>query len=289
MKRKPHFLTALALGAMMLAPAVASASLLRTYDEKTVGIEYDNSNHRMENAFAISDTDFYTANVGDYVDILGWGKLDAVEFGDTYRAYLYAGVTYSVKTNPNQYYPTGTSLANVVQDTTLTVVNGGSVAASGSNFNFATNGYEFVGVNDRGTTGDNILPNSSAFEFTAANDGYYYFFVSHYRTATEPTASSSGYDNSTLGYSSYGDGSGVFGFDADNKELDGGMFYTGSNTPTGSVLGGLTESHYYWLRIEQTAGESPGVNPVPEPSSIAIFSVIGIGGLMLRRRMKAKK
>ena len=292
MKQNNFFLGAIAIGAMFLVPSISSASIqISEYSEKSNGNAADDSNHRMEDAFAISDSDFTASNIGDWVDIQGFGNLNnsSDEYGDTYRAYLYAGVTYSVKTNPNDRYSTGTSLSDVIQDTTLTVINGGATAAFGSNFDFS--GYEIIGANDNGVAGDNVLPESSALEFTVATSGYHYFFVSNWAAdRTDPATSSSvDYDRDVLKYSGYGPGDGVFGLDADGFELNGGLFYTGTNTPTGSVLGGLVSDDSYWLRIEHVAGDSPGVNPVPEPSSIAIFSVIGIGGLMLRRRMKSKK
>ena len=53
MKQNSFFLGTIAIGAMILAPSTSSASILATYDESTSGIVADDSNHRMENAFAI--------------------------------------------------------------------------------------------------------------------------------------------------------------------------------------------------------------------------------------------
>ena len=289
MKQNNFFLGAIAIGAMFLVPSISSASIqINEYSEKLNGNAADDSNHRMEDAFAISDSDFTDSNIGDFVDIQGFGNLNSSshEYGDTFRAYLYAGVTYSVKTNPNAKYPTGSDLSTVIADTTLTAIKGGTTPASGSD----VLGYEIISANDDGVAGDDILPFSSALEFTVATSGYHYFFVSEYEdpgVTNGKTSSSVTYDSTRYDESGVGDG--VFGTNSLGGELNGGLFYTGTNTPTGSVLGGLTSTYSYWLRIEHVAGDSPGVNPVPEPSSIAIFSVIGIGGLMLRRRMKSKK
>ena len=99
--------------------------------------------------------------------------------------------------------------------------------------------------------------------------------------------SSVSFDNSN-NYSS-GDAGGIYK-GSESDPLSSGMYAStsGGLTPTGSVFGDIEADYYYWLRIQQKAGNPP-VNPVPEPSSIAIFSVVGIGGLMLRRRMTKKK
>ena len=258
-----------------------AASLLRTYDEGTEGANNDNFNHRMENAFKTDNSDWNSASAGDYVDIKGYGRFGGSfnDFGDTFRVYLFAGVTYRAWTNPlDRYSGNSTPPSDAIDDTTLTVVDGGQVDANDDDFDFAANGYKFVGANDNGGLA-NQFSSSSSVEFTAAREGYYYFFVSESNLSHgQDTASSVSFD-ATNNFSN-GFGSGLYG------GVDGGMYVQSDGiTPTGSVKGDLEADHFYWLRIEQLGGDS---QPVPEPSSIAIFSVVGVGGLLLRRRMKAK-
>ena len=124
-------------------------------------------------------------------------------------------------------------------------------------------------------------------EFTATRTGYHYFFVTEnfedgFSGGYYGDVKSSSDEDKDTPFNSYGDGSGTFGGQV------GGMYMKSDLiTPTGSVLGDLSDGYHYWLRIQHVDGNPP-VNAVPEPSSIAIFSVVGIGGLMLRRRMKKK-
>ena len=282
----------LVIGGLFLSPISVSASLLHTYDEGDEGSNNDNFNHRMENAFLIDDGQFSSSSAGDYIDIKGYGRYDgaANDYGDSYRAYLYAGVTYKAYTNPLDRFTSpnntpGNPPADVIDDTTLTIVDGGATAADNGNFDFAAAGYKFVDANDDGSS-TNQFAFSSSLEFTASRTGYHYFFVTEYHEAGEIHPYGDG--RSSVAYDlansfSAGDAGGLFG------GVSGGMYAstTGGLTPTGSVFGDLEADYHYWLRIEQTGGNPP-VNPVPEPSSIAIFSVVGLGGLMLRRRMKKK-
>ena len=273
--------------AMCAIPSTAQASLINEYDEADDGAATDNYNHRMENAFEVLNTDFTGAAAGDYVDIKGHGRVgDAFrDFGDSFRAYLYEGVTYRGFTNPlDRFGGSSTPPADVIHNTTLTVVDGGSVEANDPGFDFGANGYQFVGANDDGGL-TNQFTLSSSLEFTASRTGYHYFFVTEWDgdDATHPSGdgqSSVSFD-AGLGYSS-GDAGGLFG------GVTGGMYATASGglTPTGSVFGDLEDNYYYWLRIEQLSGG--GANPVPEPSSIAIFSALGLGGLFLRFRRRRK-
>ena len=287
----------LVIGGFFLSPISVSASLLKAYDEGDEGSNNDNFNHRMENAFLVDDDQFSSSSVGDYIDIKGYGRYGdaALDFGDTFRAYLHAGVTYRAYTNPLDRFSAPNNVAgspptDVIHDTTLTVVDGGPPpAANNPNFDFEAAGYKLIGSNDIRTGFSDSFAYSSKVDFTAARTGYYYFFVSE---AAPPgvsgsfyggVSSSSATDAGAGNYGSYGDGIGTYG------GLTSGMFVKDNGTgytPTGSVLGDLSDNYYYWLRLEQTGG-SP--QPVPEPSSIAIFSVVGIGGLMLRRRMMKKK
>ena len=92
----------LVIGGLFLSPISVSASLLKAYDEGDEGSNNDNFNHRMEYAFLVDDNQFSSWSVGDYIDIKGYGRYggSARDFGDTFRAYLYAGVTYKAYTNP---------------------------------------------------------------------------------------------------------------------------------------------------------------------------------------------
>ena len=286
----------LVIGGLFLSPISVSASLLNTYKESDQDVNNDQFNHRMENAFQVEPSQFASASVGDYIDIQGFGRLQGApfnDFGDTYRVYLYKDVTYLAYTNPLDRFTSpndtpGNPPNDVIDDTTLTIVDGGTTAADGPNFDFAAAGYQFVDANDDGNS-VNQFAFSSSIEFTAARTGYHYFFVTELDggegAAYGDGQSSVSFDNSN-NYSS-GDAGGIF---QGGDTLDSGMYAStsGGLTPTGSVFGDIEADYYYWLRIEQTGGNPP-VNPVPEPSSIAIFSVVGIGGLMLRRRMMKKK
>ena len=299
------------IGGLFLSPLSVSASLLlATYDEANQGA--DLYNHRMEDAFQVEPSRFASASVGDYIDIKGYGKLHTTsspDYGDTYRVYLYKDVTYLAYTNPHSGdegkrrfgdnpdpgnpFPHG----DLIDDTVLTIVDGGATAATGDNFDFAAEGYQFVDANDDGTTNTDQFALSSSISFTASRTGYFYFFVTeaHYPDPSAPYgdgASSVGFDKDA-DYSSFGDAGGIYqGINPPqppNPPLYSGMYASSSGIPTGSVFGDVEDDYYYWLRIQQTDGNPPGgVNPVPEPSSIAIFSVVGIGGLILRRRMKKK-
>ena len=282
----------LVIGGLFLSPISVSASLMKTYDEKDEGSANDNWNHRMENAFLIDDDQFSSSSVGQYIDIKGYGRYGdaARDFGDTFRAYLYAGVTYRAYTNPLDKFGGSSTVPNlVIDDTTLTVVDGGPPpAANNPNFDFSASGYKFLGSNDIGND-SNQFQYSSKVDFTAARTGYHYFFVTEHYLPGVVEGTNRYYGGVTSStsedlkdYASYGDGIGTYG------GVQGGMFVADNGTgytPTGSVFGDLSDGYYYYLRLEQTGG-SP--QPVPEPSSIAIFSVVGIGGLMLRRRMKKK-
>ncbi|MEC9115902.1 MAG: PEP-CTERM sorting domain-containing protein, partial [Planctomycetota bacterium] len=246
-----------------------------------------------------------SASVGDYVDIKGYGKLHTTsspDYGDTFRVKLYEGVTYLAYTNPHSGDGNGENRrfgdnpdpgnpfphGDLIDDTVLTIVDGGATAATGDNFDFAAEGYQFVDANDDGTTNTDQFALSSSIEFTAARTGYHYFFVTESHTQYGDGASSVDLDDDA-GYS-FGAAGGIYqGINPPTPLLTSGMYAStsGGLTPTGSVFGDIEADLYYWLRIEQKAGNPP-VNPVPEPSSIAIFSVVGIGGLMLRRRMKKK-
>ena len=289
----------LVIGGLFLSPISVSASLLNTYKESDQDVNNDQFNHRMENAFQVEPSQFASASVGDYIDIQGFGRLQGApfnDFGDTYRVYLYKDVTYLAYTNPLDRFTApnnvpGNPPNDVIDDTVLTIVDGGTTAADGPNFDFAAAGYQFVEANDIGDETDQFAFSSSA-EFTAARTGYHYFFVTE-RQYSDPSApygdgqSSVSFDNSN-NYSN-GDAGGIYQGSSTETLLSGMYASTsGGLTPTGSVFGDIEADYYYWLRIEQKAGNPP-VNPVPEPSSIAIFSVVGIGGLMLRRRMMKKK
>ena len=287
----------LVIGGFFLSPISVSASLLKAYDEGSEGAANEKWNHRMENAFLIDDDQFDSSSVGDYIDIKGYGRYGdaALDFGDTFRAYLHAGVTYRAYTNPLDRFTAPNNVAgspptDVIHDTTLTVVDGGPPpAANNPDFDFSASGYKFLGSNDIGND-SNQFAFSSKVDFTADRTGYYYFFVTERFDSTFSgryyggASSSSDTDDDPGNYLSYGDGIGTYG------GVQGGMFVKDNGTgytPTGSVFGDLSATYTYWLRLEQTGGNPP-VNAVPEPSSIAIFSVVGIGGLMLRRRMKKK-
>ena len=287
----------LVVGGLFFSPISVSASILRTYKESEQDVNNDQFNHRMENAFQVEPDQFASASVGDYIDIQGFGRLQGApfnDFGDTYRVYLYKDVTYLAFTNPLDRFPAPYNTpgnpdeTKVIDDTVLTIVDGGTTAADGPNFDFAAAGYKFVDANDDGSS-TNQFVYSSSIEFTAERTGYHYFFVTELNSglgdAYGDGQSSVSFDNSN-NYSS-GDAGGIF---QGGDSLDSGMYATtsGGLTPTGSVFGDIEADLYYWLRIEQKAGNPP-VNPIPEPSSIAIFSVVGIGGLMLRRRMMKKK
>lgn len=177
-----------------------AASLLRTYDEGTEGSNNDSFNHRMEDAFKTDNTDWNSASAGDYVDIKGYGRFGGSrnDFGDTFRVYLFAGVTYRAWTNPlDRYSGNSTPPSDAIDDTTLTVVDGGQVDANDDDFDFAANGYKFVGANDNGDLA-NQFTRSSAVEFTAAREGYHYFFVSESNlNHGQDTASSVSFDAPT--------------------------------------------------------------------------------------------
>ena len=284
----------LVIGGLFLSPISVSASLIGEYDEGDEGSNNDNFNHRMENAFLIDDDQFSSSSVGDYIDIKGYGRVgDAVrDYGDTYRAYLYAGVSYRAWTNPKDVPEFGGSQpALLIDDTTLTVVDGGPPpAANNPDFDFEASGYKLIGSNDVGNDTEQFAF-SSKVDFTAARTGYHYFFVTEHYLPGVVEGTNRYYGGITSStsedlkdYASHGDGIGTYG------GVQGGMFVADNGTgytPTGSVFGDLSDGYYYYLRLEQTGGNPP-VNAVPEPSSIAIFSVVGIGGLMLRRRMKKK-
>ena len=296
------------IGGLFSSPLSVSASLLlKTYDEKTQGA--DLYNHRMEDAFQVEPSRFASSSVGDYIDIKGEGKLhtsNSPDYGDTYRVYLYKDVTYLAYTNPHSGDGNGENRrfgdnpnpgqppALLIDDTVLTIVDGGATAADGTDFDFAAAGYQFVDANDDGTTNTDQFALSSSIEFTAARTGYHYFFVTeaHYTSPSAPYgdgASSVDFDEDA-DYNSFGDAGGIYqGINPPSPPLYSGMYASSSGIPTGSVFGDVEDNYYYWLRIQQTDGNPPGgVNAVPEPSSIAIFSVVGIGGLILRRRMKKK-
>ena len=279
----------LVIGGLFLSPISVSASLMKTYDEKDEGSNNDNFNHRMENAFLIDDDQFSSSSVGQYIDIKGYGRYGgaARDFGDTFRAYLYAGVTYRAYPNPLDKFGGSSTVPDlVIDDTTLTVVDGGPPpAANNPNFDFSASGYKFLGSNDVGND-TNQFAFSSKVDFTADRTGYHYFFVTERFEAGFSGRYYGGVSSSTSedlkDYASYGDGIGTFGGQS------GGMYMKSDGiTPTGSVLGDLSANYTYWLRLEQTGGNPP-VTAAPEPSSIAIFSFVGLGGLMLRRRMKKK-
>ena len=294
------------IGGLFSSPLSVSASiLLNTYDESTKGA--DLYNHRMEDAFQIEPSQFASSSVGDYIDIKGHGKLHTTEspdYGDTYRVYLYKDVTYLAYTNPHSGDGNGENRrfgdnpdpgqppADLIDDTVLTIVDGGATAATGINFDFAAAGYQFVDANDDGTTNTDQFALSSSIEFTAARTGYHYFFVTEAHYPSPSDHYGDGASSVTLDQGanySYGNAGGIYqGINPPNPALYSGMYASSSGIPTGSVFGDIEDDYYYWLRIQQTGGNPP-VNPVPEPSSIAIFSVVGIGGLMLRRRMMKKK
>ena len=292
------------IGGLFLSPLSVSASiLLHTYYEKNQGA--DLYNHRMEDAFQVEPSRFASSSVGDYIDIKGEGKLhttNSPDYGDTYRVYLYKDVTYLAYTNPHSGDGNGENRrfgdnpdpgnpnphGNLIDDTVLTIVDGGATAADGTDFDFAAAGYQFVDANDDATTNTDQFAFSSSIEFKAARTGYHYFFVTESHAQYGDGASSVDLDDDA-GYS-FGAAGGIYqGINPPTPHLTSGMYAStsGGLTPTGSVFGDIEDDYYYWLRIKQTGGNPP-VNPVPEPSSIAIFSVVGIGGLMLRRRMKKK-
>ena len=296
------------IGGLFSSPLSVSASvLLWEYDESKQG--GDLYNHRMEDAFQVEPSRFASASVGDYIDIKGYGKLHTTsspDYGDTYRVYLYKDVTYLAYTNPHSGDGNGNNrrfgadpdpgdpsdFDKLIDDTVLTIVDGGATAADGTDFDFAAAGYQFVDANDDGTSNTDQFALSSSIEFTANRTGYHYFFVTEASYDNAPAPYGDGASSVTLdnlaGYSS-GDAGGIYqGINPPNPLLQNGMYASASGIPTGSVFGDIEDDYYYWLRIKQTGGNPP-VNPVPEPSSIAIFSVVGIGGLMLRRRMMKKK
>jgi hypothetical protein len=161
-----------------------------------------------------------------------------------------------------------------------------ATAANGLDFNYSASDYKVVASNDDGLVN---APGGAAFmsqlEFTVSQTGYHYFYVSKWNGGGPSTT----YD-STVGYSSTG-GDPATSIDSNGSFLDAG---DPGRTPTGSVAGGFplvgeTSAFYLMHRSGETptppsAPSDGGV--VPEPSSLAIFSVLGIAAFSRTRRSK---
>lgn len=265
-----------ALTATVSLPSPLLAGVLATLEDDA---STDAENHRMEQAIVIGDTVFQNAAQDDYVHV----KLNARgNNGDTIRAYLFEGGSYTVATN-RRITSTG-ALAEqdfTTDDTVLSMVSdqsgqGLSTAATGLDFNYSANGYSVTQADDDGHTDPNF---GSVLQLNVTQSGYFYFYVSQWNTGTD----SKSYDESE-GYTSYGgsaeiDSNGSFNQVSENDD-----------TPTGSVTGGLGTSGHASLYINvKSAAQTTGSDnsTVPEPASAAIFALLGVSAccsLRSRRR-----
>ena len=266
-----------ALTATVSLPSPLLAGVLATLEDDA---STDAENHRMEQAIVIGDTVFQNAAQDDYVHV----KLNARgNNGDTIRAYLFEGGSYTVATN-RRITSTG-ALAEqdfTTDDTVLSMVSdqsgqGLSTAATGLDFNYSANGYSVTQADDDGHTDPNF---GSVLQLNVTQSGYFYFYVSQWNTGTD----SKSYDESE-GYTSYGgsaeiDSNGSFNQVSENDD-----------TPTGSVTGGLGTSGHASLYINvKSAAQTTGSDnsTVPEPASAAIFALLGAGACCSLRSRRRK-
>ena len=225
---------------------------------------------------------------------MGNNGLGDEDYGEAIRAYLYKDVIYvasvgSYQTNGGtRFYDQNA----VMSDSVLSMVAGASgtgstthglaTAASGFNFDYGANNYKVVAADD-----DSIpsTPGGSAFmselQFTVGQTGYHYFYVADWNGGRD----SSSYD-AGVGYTSTGGSPGLDTNGAFNIN-------DASAVPTGSVTGGIAAANTTTFYLLHLFGDTPnsgsttgGDSVVPEPSTLAIFGILGIAAFNRTRRSK---
>lgn len=281
--------------ASILLPTKIFAGVIATLNDSA----NDAGNHRMEQAIAIGDSVFETSSQDDFVSVTlgnnGLASTSTPDHGEAIRAYLYKDVIYVASVG--SYQTLGGSRVYdstaAMDDSVLTMVAGASgtgsntfglaTAASGFDFDYGANNYKVVASNDDSIS---ATPGGAAFmselQFTVGQTGYHYFYVSQWNGGGDSSAA-----DAAAGYASTGG-------NAANTDANG-SFNTPSTSlvPTGSVSGGIPAPSTTTFYLLHLFGDTPnsgsttgGDSVVPEPSTLAIFGILGIAAFNRTRRSK---
>lgn len=273
--RKPLrvvLIAALVTGVTLPSPLVGGVIATITEDAAN-----DARNHRMEEAIVIGDAIFENALVDDYVQV---NMTARGNYGDAIRAYLFKDATYTLATN-TRIDSSGTPQESFgsIDDTVLSVVGGDNVAglgtaATGLNFDYASNGFSVIASDDDGHSNPNF---SSVVELSVTQSGYFYFYLSKWNGG----ATSAGFDG--------GEGYNVAtpGIPVDAN----GSFHSDAGVATGVVTGSLgasgdTASLFINVNVAASSNDTP---VVPEPASAAIFALLGAAACCSQRSKRRKQ